>query len=52
MNYKKIRLKTISINEYNKKCEKIIKKNKGIDETLIDLLDFAAGVIIEEKSEK
>ena len=34
--------KEITISEYNKKCDKIIKKGKDIDETLFELLRIAS----------
>ena len=42
----------LTIEEYNKKCDKIFKSNLQVHEILIAFLDFEASVeIIKEKNE-
>ena len=41
--------KVISIEDYNKRCDKIIKKGKDIDETLIELLAMASKFTLKRR---
>ena len=45
-------MKVVSIEEYNKKCDKIIAKHKDIDECFIALLEYASKVCISKGAKR
>ena len=45
-------MKVVSIEEYNKKCDKIIAKHKDMDKCLIALLEYAGKVCISKGAKR